>query len=1059
MISSGVTSDIIVAAFLALSQLIDPVPEGVIVQAEQKIKERNSCQAFEQQKTAFASKKCEELRKNRREFRGQCQSLENEMNQSEVQCSTDPSLSQVLRFRPRKIEEYLKLSNQELVSELFVICSALQDRIFLEPEEWMKGVTANRDGLSSKLVVLQKPELQDMISKIVKEASDGDFRANVARDVITALCHWKADRKAVAEQVDFTGGYKYLQEMLDELPNVEQLPELPQASFVYDNQGQRIGEIFDKEFIVRNGKKFLGKVHRRRMVNADQIPPLMFNAFIAIEDKRFRQHNGFDFEALKRLYYSGVQGGKEGGSTFTMQLVKNAFFHEDVEFERGHGKRTIRRKLKEILMLPMVERKYSKDEILAYYLNLIDLTPTAQGVLMASMDLFGKSDLKQLTLSEIALLAAMPKGSSLYNPRRFPERSLERRNLVLQVMEEQGYITADQRAAAVAEGLHLAPSVETEPGRIYSRFFTGHLTNHFTDLKAKNLRDPRWVKGGFDIKTSLNLNLQKAVQKSLQDGLLDYEKNTSNPRRGGSRYRWKPWLDETTGQNMNLGERLASEGLGNTALALQSLRIAHPYPETDWIIAMKPPSSLRQQMWMLENGENASVSGADREIYRSLREYDVVLLEKNNNSYNLASGTDVQGAAVVMDIETGDVLALTGGFTAGAYGKFAQNNRATRSLRQPGSTVKPFTYLYALNQGVPYDTTLSNYAIRFPKIDRCPFNWTPENYSNNGATHMALETALENSVNRSLMSLFTRVAGVRINRNNSTDLAGVGPDQKKALTDTLYRIYDFASQFGAYPDRRSLMRSKSYPCLPFLLGGYETTPLNMAQAYSALGNGGLRREAVFLREVLKGETPLVVDQSIQKRDQLEQYRNALRQGFARAPEAFGAISGVNPEALLRVRTIMQGILKRGTATRISKWADLIGGKTGTTNNNNDAWFVGFNAKVAVVVWVGYDSKKEFDGLGEGRTGASVAVPIFERIMTAYYDMFPDQLKNVLPRAGDVNLSPEDDFGEDPSPAVPEASNGNQPVDETEPVRQQRPRVQQGELAVPGGNAFQELDRM
>ena len=188
--------------------------------------------------------------------------------------------------------------------------------------------------------------------------------------------------------------------------------------------------------------------------------------------------------------------------------------------------------------------------------------------------------------------------------------------------------------------------------------------------------------------------------------------------------------------------------------------------------------------------------------------------------------------------------------------------------------------------------------------------------------------------------------------------------------------------------------------MPFLLGAQETTPLRLAQAYASLGNGGLRREAVFLREVLKAGQPLVVDESAQKRDEVTQYRSALKKHLARAPEAFGAIQGVGPKAVATIRSLMQGVLRNGTAVRIKKWASIIAGKTGTTNDSKDTWFVGFNNKIVLATWVGYDDSKEFANLGGG-TGGSIALPIFESIMESYYRLHPGELNSLLPAPADT----------------------------------------------------------
>jgi membrane carboxypeptidase/penicillin-binding protein len=986
MINLGPTSDIIVAGLLAVSQLIVPVPEQAAREAAQKVAARNSCALLQTKKNEFNGKKCEEMRANRRQFRDECQNTESEISTLETQCVTDATVGRTLNFKPKPLTEYFKYTNAQLVDELNVICNSLQDRVFLEPEQWMAGETSNRDDLSSKLVMLQNPELQKVFSSILVEAAEGKFEAGAASNVITALCHWKVDRAKVAAEIDFTGGLKYLNELIAELPRVDQLPHLPEASFVYDKNDHRIGEIFDREFIERNGKRYVGKTSRRRNVEPEQVPPMLMNAFMAIEDKRFREHNGFDFEAVKRLVYGGTQGSTQGGSTFTMQLVKNAFFHDDVENERAAGKRTLRRKLKEILMLPQIEAAYSKEQILTYYLNLISLTSNAQGVMMAAMDLFNKDELSQLTLGEMATLAALPKGTSMYNPWRYPERATMRRNLVLDAMADQGYISAADRDKAKAETLNIADPTSLDQARIFSRYFTGHITSSFGSVKKKNARDPRWALGGFDIKTSFDLELQKSVTRALQEKLLAYEK-------GNGRYKWTPWIDDNTGLNMNVAARAAAPGVVLDDI-FENLRAAHPYPETNWTVALKMP---KLNAWQLEEGKTAPVAAGDAGIFRSLKAYDAVTLARGEDGVlRLAAPPKVQGGVVVLDNETGEVLALSGGFTAGPFGKNAQNNRVTRSVREPGSTIKLMTYLYALNHGLEPNTYLNGGSVRLPRIPNCPYEWHPGNYGGGGGGATTMRNALAKSMNVSVVNMFAKLAGFPDGGN----LAGVDPAGKQALADTLYNIYDLAVAFGAYPSREYLAeRRLQQPCFPFILGGVETTPLNMVQMYAAVGNGGLKREAIFLRQIFKGRTPLIVDHTDELRAQVMRYRAAVKNGFALAPEAFGAIPGVTAGSVAQLRALTQNNLRNGTASRIKRWADLIGGKTGTTNNSKDVWFSGYTGKLAITVWVGYDQSAK-DQLGSA-TGGSLALPIFEAVMEDYYKAHPEEMQNFLPDPLDV----------------------------------------------------------
>ena len=969
MVALGTTSDIIVAGMLALSQLITPVPEEGVKKALAAAAERNACE-----KTG------------------------SDLN--EAQCFSDRILRDVVGYHPKPIDQLLHLSNEELVRELNLICYAVADRVFLKPQEWMDGATMNRADFSNQIGLLKQGGLQEKINQKVLEASDGRFKlfdpdpqtgkstGHDATTVVTSLCHWKVNPKTAAERIDFSGGQRYLQELVNELPNVDRLPELPQASFVYDRTNHRIGEIYDKQMIERNGKSYVSGLTRRRLVSPSEMPDQLMNAFMSIEDQRFLQHNGLDFEALKGVF---VNGADRGGSTFTMQLAKNAFFAQDIEHERSLGKRTLHRKLKELLTVPFIEKRYSKREILTYYLNLISLTPTAQGVLMAAIDLFDKHHLEDLTLAQMAQLAALPKATAKLNPRRFPEAAKNRRDLVIQTMYSQNKITEKQRDDALAEPLGLSDPTGVDEARVFSYYFTGQLTNLFHKIKLeKSPRDPRWNLGGFDIKTSFDLELQKIATQAVRQKILSF-----------GRQKWKPWLDETTGKNMNVAERMSKPDV-EIEDVFEALRVAHPAPESDWVIGLKVPKSSQ---WLLENGQRAYVAGGDSNVFRSLRNYDAVVLEPTGkNSYRLATYPEVQGAAIVLDNDTGQVLAVVGGDTAGPYGKNAQFNRATIAKRPPGSSIKPIIYLYSLNHGVQPNQQLRDGRVDFPRIAGCNYEWSPGNYGGEGGGQGTVRHALEHSLNRSVANLFIRVAGMPKDKLSSGNLGNATPEEKTKLQQTLYNFYDLAVDFGAYPSREDRFKTDPqtpYPCFPFLIGGggFETTLLRMAQMYAAIGNGGLKRPARFVTQVFKGDLPLdgEWDKTQTLRNQARDFRLSVQKGFSVAPEAFGAIPGVTPQSVAQLRSMMQGVLRRGTAASIANWADLMAGKTGTTNDSRDVWFAGYTNKITVVVWVGYDRKKN---LGKA-TGASGALPIYREILEGYYKLHPEELEDPLPQPNEL----------------------------------------------------------
>lgn len=993
----GTTGDIIVAALIAVSQLITPVPPEGIEQGEARINASEACKKFDEQKAEYEKLNCEQLKSNRRAYKDDCQPIQDDMEEAEGECSQVKSGLKVLHFKARSIAEYMSLSNEQLLEELNTICFAAQDRVYLKTEEWQTGMLAKRTEIATNLAALKVGGIQTIAEEILKEAADKQFNVSDAYEVLKDICYWKNDRKEIAKRRDFRGGYNYLNHLLNELPKMDQLPELPQASFVYSDQDKRIGEIYETDFVTRQGKRYIGKIHRRRVVEPNEIPPMLGNAFVAVEDKRFWEHNGFDFTSAQRLVNGGTTGVKQGGSTFTMQIIKNVFFDSDVQTERASGgRRTLKRKIKELLAIPFLEKGHSrtqKEKILTYYLNLVSLTPNAQGVLMASIDLFGKNNLWELTIPEMALLAAMPKGASQYNPRRFPDEAKERRNVVLKLMAEQKYITEAEAQRYSEEPIKLFDHTEEEEARIMARYYNGHLMNLFKGIKKKNFYDPRWTMGGLDVKTPFNLALQKISTAALQHGLINYEKSVG-------RYHYRPWIDERTNANYNIKARVTGKKARPVLEILRNLHAANPYPETGWLIAAKAPQARGK--WVVENGESVPVSGGDAGIYSKLKDYDLVTLSKVDGRYQLASGTQVQGAVAIVDVDSGEVLALSGGFTSGSFGKSAQLNRATRKF-QPGSSIKPFVYLYALNNGLKPDKLISDGGVTFPRLplDECNFSYTAKNYGGGGGGTMTMENGIYQSRNHVVLNMFLNLAGISANHGV---VEGTGPNIQK-LIDTMWRIYDFEVKFGVYPSR-DIINAKKYtaPCLPFLLGAQETTPLKLAQGYAAIGNGGLFREAVVLKSVIKDKQPLVNDNTALKRDYVFQYRNALKRGFAQAPEAFGAIDKLKPSAVATVRALMQGVVRQGTAQRIKKWAPFVAGKTGTTNNSKDVWFVGYNNKISIAVHMSYDDTKTYEGLGSS-TGGSLALPIFQEIMEAYYQLHPEELENPLPDISETPSKP------------------------------------------------------
>lgn len=981
MINFGSTGDLLVAALLGASQLIEPIPRDIASTVKKQIEATDFCAEVKSAEAEYMEKDCNGLQqKNPRQFSRICIPINSRYLSNAALCGHNkPSHIQSVEFEPKPFDQIFKLSNLELAKYLKSTCWATIDRAFLDKEQWLQGQTLPRSEINQLILLSKNPQMIENFGKDIHEFKTQEFDMQSGISLIENLCGLNNPIENLAAQYDFRSHLVFFQEFLKELPSVDKLPELPQASFVFDKKGKQIGEIYDIELGERAGLTILKQVHRRRDVRVQDIPDAVFNALVAIEDQRFFQHNGFDFQSLKRISASAGSGGTHGGSTITMQLIKNAFFKDRVEFERSVGAKTLRRKIAEILLIPMVESRYSKKEIATYYLNLIDLTPRTQGVLMASIDLFGKDNLNELTLDEIGMLAALPKKPTDYDPRRNPVLASQRRNIVLQAMFNQGYITLAERDENIAKPLITVDPLHFDFDRRQSYFYLGHMKNEFKALKQKNRFDRRWQRGGFDIDVPIDMGLQTAVNEVLQDSLLSWEQNNG-------RYEWTPWRDELTGENISITRRL--ETTENFVEAVRTLRGRHPYPEAAhrWKVAVKVNGG-----WFNEDGEELRVAARDRAIHNRLRLHDGVIL---NERGQLVSDTQVQGAIFVMDIHSGEVLAVGGGFTAGDFGRFAQNNRATGALRQPGSVPKVFNFLEGLNRGLRPNMRLSNSAVTFPPVKGCNIRpWTPSNASSQASPFPTFRQAIERSYNRTALTHFLELVKV------SRDL-NANPDYSQLLRDQLFKVYDVASRFGAFPPLSELSPERlNNVCLPFLLGSFETTVQRLTESFAAIANGGLRRPSRFLSDVRGDRQVSLVqdDTQILRQASLDYLDLLLEPNKMVNPRAYGAIEDMDPRAVLQMRHILQGVLEVGTGRNYSQWSEYLGGKTGTTNDSRDAWFLGFTDSLAIGVWVGYDNsarlqakfKTRYSTLGSGG-GGGVALPIVDRVLKKYQELNPER---------------------------------------------------------------------
>ncbi|HYM71481.1 MAG TPA: penicillin-binding protein 1A [Stellaceae bacterium] len=685
---------------------------------------------------------------------------------------------------------------------------------------------------------------------------------------------------------------------------------------------------------------------RRVFVPISVVPKRVINAFLATEDKNFYNHHGIDPIAMLRAAVTDIgkwRGSRRpvGASTITQQVAKNMLLSNELSIER---------KIKEVLLATRIDQALPKDRILELYLNEIYLGSGAYGVASAALTYFNKS-LDELTLAEAAFLAGLPKAPNNYNPVRFPQAARGRRDLVLDQMVEAGYATPAEAAAAKAAPVVVRHREEADivTGAYFAEEVRRQLVAQFGEKMV--------YQGGLTVRTSLDARLQAAADKALREGLIAYDR-----ARGG----WRGAIDRielTSDWTAALAAQPLPAGAGPVGWQLAVVMRTEADGAT---IGFKDGSSGRipfaQMRWARPLRDDGTIGAFPRGAADVVKPGDLVLVEplppepakpqqpvrkvaappgppaKPMPLFNLCQIPDISGALVSIDPHSGRVLAMSGGFSF----EISQFNRATQAKRQPGSSIKPFVYLTALEQGYTPSTLVLDGPIALDQGPGLP-KWTPNNYG--GATYNG-PTPLSVALEKSLNTVSARIA------------ATFGMD---AIGDTI-------ETFGIM-DHMPREYSMS-------LGAGETTPLRHTAAYAMLANGGKRI------------TPTLID-SVQDRNGVTIWRADQRKcpGCANVewekqappvlPDTREQIA--DPGSTFQLVEMMEGVVQRGTATVVKAVGKPIAGKTGTTNDFRDAWFVGFSPDLAAGVYIGYDDPVS---LGVGETGGHISAPIFRDFMMA-----------------------------------------------------------------------------
>jgi len=665
-----------------------------------------------------------------------------------------------------------------------------------------------------------------------------------------------------------------------DLPQIGELEHYRPSSIteLYDDQGREIGSF---------------ALQRRVLIGYDDIPKVLRDAVTSIEDKDFERHWGVDvWRVIGAAYRDFRSGGRvQGASTLTMQLSRNLFLSPEKNYVR---------KLQEVMLAIQIERRFTKQQIFTMYANQIFLGNGVYGFEAGAQFYFSKHA-KDLTLEEAALLAGLPKGPSVYSPLRAPDRSLHRRNMVINAMLEDGKITAEEAARAKSASINL--HLQTAPNSIAPNF----VEEVRRYLEAKYGAD-EVHEGGLRVYTSLDLDYQKVANRAVLDGLAAYER----------RHEWKGNLQNVYARDQSiasysdpdwnqpiergsyvhgvvsgLSHSVATVKLGKYFGQLTPAGIA-------WTKAKDPTDLLRL-------GDLVYVHIVEMPPPRPDGGTPPLQL-------TLEQESGVQGALIAIENSTGDVKALFGGrdFDESKF------DRATQALRQAGSSFKPYVYTAAVDEGAKPEDTILDAPVSFSTPSGI---WSPHNYDNRFEGVITLRHALAESRN----------------------IPAVKLAQKVGMTT----VISYVHRFG--------ITSKIEPFLPVALGAAEITLQEQVSAYSTFPNDGLRVVPRFIRKVVDYDGHVLEENYPEKKD----------------------VIGVDTARTMT--GLLQGVMLHGTAASAGvKMKHPLGGKTGTTNDFTDAWFVGFSPSITCGVWIGFDEKKS---LGNKEAGALAALPIWEDFMS------------------------------------------------------------------------------
>jgi penicillin-binding protein 1A len=681
------------------------------------------------------------------------------------------------------------------------------------------------------------------------------------------------------------------------LPDYKKLSNYqpPISSRVYSEDGKLIAEY---------------ALQKRLFVPYESVPDNIINSFLSAEDKNFFNHPGVDAKGIIRAIIKNIKNitqnkRLEGASTITQQVAKNFLLTNEV---------SMKRKVKEAILAFRIERAYSKERILELYLNQIYLGQGTYGIAAASLEYFDKS-IKELSFPDAALLAALPKAPSKYNPYKHPEIAKFRRNLVLKNLEENNFISKKQLNKFQNSNL----SLKKRKIEIVNE------ANSYTEEVRRSVNEnygfEKLYSQGLSIRTPLNINYQIQALESLRNGIEKYDRRHGWRGPIANKIKDKNWKNKL--ERFKLDPTLKWEfaeiiDLNDSEIKFKIIK--NKLNKVNGIL------NLKNVKWTIPKNKN---------IKDRYKIGDILFVKRKNNLWSLKQYPKVNGGIVVIDPFTGDVKALAGGFNF----KSSEFNRVTQAKRQPGSAFKPIVYAAALENGfAPNSIILDAPFVESQGVGLK--NWKPENYGKKFYGPTTLRKGIEFS--RNLMT-------VRIAKTLGID-----------------KILDLSKKLNIYQEIPEL--------LSVSLGAAETTLINLTSAYAPFVNGGKKIDPNLITRIQdrRGKT-------------IFQVKNRKCLGcdkFIGQPVQYPKIENTNErvfseETAYQMVTILRGAVERGTAKKLKSLNVPLAGKTGTTNDNYDAWFIGFSSNLVVGVYIGFDNPKT---LGKYETGSKAALPIFKNFI-------------------------------------------------------------------------------